>query len=346
MTTQPLDVQLLGLRPLELIPRIELGAVVESAFNWLKTNFDAFFDALARVIGVPTDGLIELLQAPPPVVMVLIFALIGLLLRGWRFALGALFGLLLIVSMDQWEAAMETLALVVVASVIAIVIGIPVGIWAARVRAASTAVRPLMDLMQTMPALVWLVPVVTLFSIGVVPGVVATIIFALPPGVRLTELGIRNVDPEIVEAANAFGAKPRQTLFGVQLPLALPTIMAGINQVIMLALSMAVIAGLVGAAGLGGQVTAALATLNLGLGFEAGISVVILAIFLDRLTMAIGQGRANPGLLSLVFRRRTDPSKPLVTAGAEEPAAGIERAHDMNHPEPTQISTSTMERTS
>lgn len=241
---------------------------------------------------------------------------------------------------------METLALVVVASVIAIVIGIPVGIWAARMRAASTAIRPVMDLMQTMPALVWLVPVVTLFSIGVVSGVIATIIFALPPGVRLTELGIRNVDPEIVEAANAFGAKPRQTLFGVQLPLALPTIMAGINQVIMLALSMAVIAGLVGAAGLGGQVTAALATLNLGLGFEAGISVVILAIFLDRLTMAIGQGKSNTGLLSLVLRRRTDPAKPLVTAGAEEPTADTERAHGMNHPEPTQISISTMERTS
>ena len=130
----------------------------------------------------------------------------------------------------------------------------------------------------------WLVPVVTLFSIGVVPGVVATIIFALPPGVRLTELGIRNVDHEIVEAANAFGATPRQTLFGVQLPLAMPTIMAGINQVIMLALSMAVIAGLVGAEGLGGQVTSAIATLDLGLGFEAGLSVVILAIYLDRVT--------------------------------------------------------------
>lgn len=346
MTTPLLDTPPMTLSPLELIPRIEFGAAVESGFNWLKTNFEWFFDGLGTVIGVPTDGLIELLQAPPPVAMVLIFALIGLLLRGWKFALGALFGLLLIVSMDQWEAAMETLALVVVASVIAIVIGIPVGIWAARMRAASTAIRPVMDLMQTMPALVWLVPVVTLFSIGVVSGVIATIIFALPPGVRLTELGIRNVDPEIVEAANAFGAKPRQTLFGVQLPLALPTIMAGINQVIMLALSMAVIAGLVGAAGLGGQVTAALATLNLGLGFEAGISVVILAIFLDRLTMAIGQGKSNTGLLSLVLRRRTDPAKPLVTAGAEEPTADSERAHGMNHPEPTQISISTMERTS
>lgn len=341
MIIQPLDLQ-----PLDLVPRIELGAVLEQAFNWMKTNFDGFFDALASIIGVPTDGLIELLQAPSPVVMVLIFALIGLLLRGWKFALGALFGLLLIVSMDQWEPAMETLALVLVASVVAVVIGIPVGIWAARVRAASAAIRPLMDLMQTMPALVWLVPVVTLFSIGVVPGVVATIIFALPPGVRLTELGIRNVDPEIVEAANAFGAKPRQTLFGVQLPLALPTIMAGINQVIMLALSMAVIAGLVGAAGLGGQVTAALATLNLGLGFEAGISVVILAIFLDRLTMAIGQGKASTGVLSLLLRRRSTPARQLVADDTEGATAEPEGKQGMNLLQPKQISISTMERTS
>jgi glycine betaine/proline transport system permease protein len=154
-----------------------------------------------------------------------------------------------------------------------------------------------------MPAFVWLVPVVTLFSIGVVPGVVATIIFALPPGVRLTELGIRNVDSEVVEAANAFGATPRQTLFGVQLPLAMPTIMAGVNQVIMLALSMAVIAGLVGAEGLGGEVTEAIATLNIGLGFEAGLSVVMLAIYLDRVTASIGQSN-DGGALGLWRRNK------------------------------------------
>jgi ABC-type proline/glycine betaine transport system permease subunit len=244
-----------------------------------------------------------------------IFALIGLLVRGWIFAIGSLLGFLLIIGMDQWTAAMQTLALVLVASVIAVIIAIPVGILAARKRGASAVIRPLMDLMQTMPAFVWLVPVVTLFSIGVVPGVIATIIFALPPGVRLTELGIRNVDHEIVEAANAFGATPRQTLFGVQLPLALPTIMAGVNQVIMLALSMAVIAGLVGAEGLGGQVTSAIATLDLGLGFEAGLAVVILAIYLDRVTAGIGQGTHKTGLARLFARKqRRSPEEEEATA--------------------------------
>jgi glycine betaine/proline transport system permease protein len=157
----------------------------------------------------------------------------------------------------------------------------------------SRAVRPVMDLMQTMPAFVWLVPVVTLFGIGVSAGLVATVIFALPPGVRFTELGIRQVDAEVVEAGHAFGATPRQILRGIQLPLALPTVMAGINQVIMLALSMAVIAGLVGGGGLGSEVTSAIARLDIGLGFEAGIGVVILAIYLDRVTASVGSGRSG-----------------------------------------------------
>ena len=297
------------------IPKIEIGKWISSFFDWLTTNLSGFFDAVSSIVGGAVDGIIWLLQAPNPILLAVLFALIGLVVKGWRFALGSLLGLLLIISMDQWDAAMQTLALVVVSTVVAIIIAIPLGILAARKRAASAALRPIMDLMQTMPAFVWLVPVVTLFGIGVVPGVIATIIFALPPGVRLTELGIRNVDHEIVEAANAFGATPRQTLFGVQLPLALPTIMAGVNQVLMLSLSMAVVAGLVGAEGLGGQVTSAIATLDLGLGFEAGISVVILAIFLDRLTAAIGQGKARHGLLRYLPRKRREE------AAEEQPAA-------------------------
>lgn len=212
---------------------------------------------------------------------------------------------------------MQTLALVVFATVVAVIIAVPLGIAAARSDKVSTAVRPVMDLMQTMPAFVWLVPVVTLFSIGVVPGVVATIIFALPPGVRLTELGIRQVDPEVVEAGHAFGTSPGQILRGIQLPLALPTVMAGINQVIMLALSMAVIAGLVGAGGLGGVVTSSIARLDVGLGFEGGLAVVILAIYLDRLTASIGQ---RSGRRRLPWRRRTS-SAPGQAAPAAEPAA-------------------------
>jgi glycine betaine/proline transport system permease protein len=305
--------------PLIEVPRIPIGATINGFFEWLTDNMDSFFDAISDVGEAVVEGLIGVLQAPDPLLLAAIFALLGLLVRGWRFAVLALLGLLLIDSMGQWNAAMETLALVVVATAVAVVIGIPLGIVAARSRRASAAFKPVLDLMQTMPAFVWLVPVVTLFSIGVVPGVVATIIFALPPGVRLTELGIRNVDAETVEAANAFGATPRQTLLGVQLPLAMPTIMAGINQVIMLALSMAVIAGLVGAEGLGGAVTEAIATLNLALGFEAGLSVVMLAIYLDRVTASIGQGHS--GRLLILWRRRRKPV-------GEEESATDETRHE------------------
>jgi glycine betaine/proline transport system permease protein len=298
------------------VPRIPVGERIQDFFDWLTTNLEGFFDAITTIGDTTVDTLITWLQAPDPVIAALIFALIGMLVRGWKFAIFALIGLLFIISMEQWDAAMQTLALVVVATAVAVVIAIPLGVLAARSQHASAVFQPIMDLMQTMPALVWLVPVVTMFSIGVVPGVVATIIFALPPGVRLTELGIRNVDAEIVEAAEAFGSTPRQTLLGVQLPLAMPTIMAGINQVIMLALSMAVIAGLVGAEGLGGQVTQALATLDLGLGFEAGLSVVILAIYLDRVTASIGQGDSTG--LGLLRRKRGSSIEDVSVADEEQ----------------------------
>jgi glycine betaine/proline transport system permease protein len=300
------------------VPTIPVGRRIEDFFEWLTDNMGGFFDLVTDVVGAAVEGLISVLEAPDPVLLAVIFALLGLLVRGWKFAVIALLGLLFIVSMGQWGAAMQTLALVVVATVVAVLIAIPLGVLAARSQHASAVLRPILDLMQTMPALVWLVPVVTLFSIGVVPGVVATIIFALPPGVRLTELGIRNVDAEVVEAAQAFGSTPRQTLFGVQLPLAMPTIMAGVNQVIMLALSMAVIAGLVGGGGLGGQVTGALATLNLGLGFEAGLSVVVLAIYLDRVTASIGQGGSGGGLGSLRRKRASSIDDDSIAEDAEE----------------------------
>ncbi len=287
-------------------PRIPVGARIQDFFDWMTNHLDWLFQFITDVGSATADGLISVLTDLDPVVMAVVFALIGLLVRGWRFALVALAGLFLIVSMDQWDTSMQTLALVLVSTIVAVAISIPLGVVAARSNRASAVLKPVMDLMQTMPAMVWLVPVVTMFSIGVVPGIVATIIFALPPGVRLTELGIRNVDEEVVEAAQAFGATPRQTLFGVQLPLALPTIMAGVNQVIMLALSMAVIAGLVGAEGLGGQVTEAIARLDLGLGFEAGLSVVVLAIYLDRVTHSIGQGSSG-SLISLWRRSHPEP---------------------------------------
>ncbi|UMG93598.1 ABC transporter permease subunit [Nocardioides sp. TF02-7] len=185
-------------------------------------------------------------------------------------------------------------------------------------------VRPVMDLMQTMPAFVWLVPVVSLFGLDIAAGVVATVIFALPPGVRLTELGIRQVDAEVVEAGHAFGATPRQILREVQLPLAMPTVMAGVNQVIMLALSMAVIAGLVGAGGLGGAVTTSISRLDVGLGFEAGLSVVVLAIFLDRVTAGAGGRKPGQGRLRSLLVRATGRRTPAEAAPAAEVVADAE----------------------
>ncbi|MBG6191162.1 glycine betaine/proline transport system permease protein [Arthrobacter sp. CAN_A212] len=277
----------------EIVPRIPVGEGIETVFDWVDDTLGSFFTSVRDVILGATDGLADALNTPAPLVMVILFSLLALLVKDWKFALVAFVGLVFVIGVDQWENAMTTLALVLIATFIALVIAIPLGVVAAKSDSMSNAIRPVMDLMQTMPAFVWLVPVVTLFSIGVAGGVVATVIFALPPGVRLTELGIRQVDSEVVEAGHAFGSTPGQILRGIQLPLALPTIMAGVNQVIMLALSMAVIAGLVGAGGLGGAVTSSISQLDIGLGFEAGLSVVVLAIFLDRATAGVGDGRSD-----------------------------------------------------
>ncbi|HEY1179010.1 MAG TPA: ABC transporter permease subunit, partial [Phytomonospora sp.] len=184
--------------------------------------------------------------------------------------------------------AMQSLAVVAVASVLAVAIGVPIGVWAARGPVASAVVRPVLDFMQTLPVFVYLIPAVFFFGIGLVPGVVATTVFAVPPAVRLTELGIRQVDKEVVEAGESFGASPAAILGRIKLPLAMPTIMAGVNQVIMLALSMVVIAGMVGAEGLGSVIKESVDRLLIGKGFTAGAAVVVLAIFLDRLTDALG----------------------------------------------------------
>jgi glycine betaine/proline transport system permease protein len=309
------------------VPRINVGDWFESLFDKITTNFEGLFDAISSVIEWGVETLVTILEAPDPVVLAVLFGLLGLLVCGWRFALIAVVGLVFVISMEQWVTAMETLALVLVATIVAVLIGVPMGVLAARNQRVSAVVKPILDLMQTMPAFVWLVPVIVLFGIGYVPGVVATIIFALPPGVRFTELGIRNVDAEVVEAAHAFGSTSRQTLFGVQLPLAMPTIMAGINQVIMLALSMAVIAGLVGAGGLGGEVTAAIATGNLGLAFEAGLTVVILAVYLDRVTASFGAG----GVLSRLRRKPAESvDEESTTDETEFEEAGESSVPDMH----------------
>ena len=285
------------------VPRIPVGDWINDAFDWIKENFDSFFDTLSDAMESSVEWIIDVLTSPAPLVMVAIFAVLAWLARDWKLAIGTFLGMAFIISMEQWDNAMQTLALVVVATLASLVIGIPLGILAARWDGFSRVVRPVMDLMQTMPAFVWLVPVVILFSIGIPAGVVATVIFALPPGVRLTELGIRQVDAEVVEAGHTFGATPRQILREVQLPLAMPTVMAGVNQVIMLALSMAVIAGLVGAEGLGGAVTTSISRLQVGLGFEAGLSIVVLAIFLDRVTAAAGNRSPGGGRIRQLRNR-------------------------------------------
>ncbi|WP_396667329.1 ABC transporter permease [Microbacterium sp. R86528] len=273
--------------------RLPIGDWVEAFIDVLTEALSGFFAVVRAVFLGFYDAVDFVLSTPAYWIIIPLIALLAWWVKGWKLALGSVIGLLLIVSVGQWENAMDTLALVLVASTIAVVISVPVGILGARNDLASRIIRPILDFMQTMPAFVYLIPALILFRVGVVPGIVATIVFAMAPGVRLTELGIRGVDKEVVEAGQAFGASPGRILRQIQLPLAMPSIMAGVNQVIMLSLSMVVIAGMVGAGGLGGEVVAALNRINVGLGFEAGLAVVILAIILDRITGAFAAGRTK-----------------------------------------------------
>ena len=305
------------------LPEIPLGDVVEQGVGWVKSTFPTLLAGISDGFNAASEGLTDVLTLLPALVMVVLFALLAFVLRSWKFAIFVVLGMGLIISMQMWSLAMQTLSMVLVATLVAVIIAIPVGILASKNTVVSAIVRPILDFMQTMPALVYLVPVVIFFSIGYAPGVVATIIFAMAPGVRLTELGIRQVDAETVEAGQAFGGTSGQILRGIQLPLGLPTIMAGVNQVIMLGLSMAVLAGFVGAPGLGKTVTSALSTVNVSLGFEAGLAIVILAIFLDRITGAVGQ--ENKGsLIGMVRRRRAATAKLRAHTMTEQDGSHVE----------------------
>ncbi|WP_134323981.1 ABC transporter permease [Cumulibacter soli] len=271
-----------------LNPSIPFGDWVSDAIDWITSTFSAVFDFIKLVLEGFHEGLFWILSEPPYYVIILVFAALAWWGRGWQLAVFTAVGFYLIRGFDQWTNAMNTIALVIVSVVIALLIAIPLGIWAARNDVVSRIVKPILDLMQTMPALVYLIPVIIIFAVGPTPGAVATVVFSLPPGVRLTELGIRGVDKEVVEAGQAFGSTPGRILRQIQLPLAMPTIMAGVNQVIMLAMSMVVLAGMAGAKGLGGEVVAALSRSQVSLGVEAGLAVVIIAIYLDRLSNSIG----------------------------------------------------------
>lgn len=266
------------------VPRIPLGDWVEVALDWILAVLGGFFTFIRSILVQAYELLLWILITPEWWIVTLVLAGLGWWLRSWQLALGTVIGFVVIVGVNQWANAMSTLSLVAIATLIAVIMAIPLGIFASKSHAASKVLRPLMDFIQTMPPMVYLIPALVIFRVGVVPGMVATVIFAMAPGVRFTELGIRGVDAEVVEAGKAFGSPPGKILRQIQLPLAMPTIMAGVNQIIMLSLSMVVIAGMVGAGGLGGEVVASLNRINAGLGFESGLAVVILAMYLDRLT--------------------------------------------------------------
>ncbi|MEV4948679.1 ABC transporter permease/substrate binding protein [Streptomyces sp. NPDC053755] len=291
------------------MPRLPLGQWVDSAVDWLQVQLSWLFDAISTAVTGLYDGIDAVLSAPEPLLFAGILAVVAWWLRGLTAGVLAFAGFALVDSIELWDDAMSTLSLVLVATLVTLVIAVPLGIWAARSTTVSAVLRPVLDFMQTMPAMVYLIPGIIFFGVGVVPGIIATIVFALPPGVRMTELGIRQVDGELVEAAEAFGTSPRATLLRVQLPLALPTIMAGVNQVIMLGLSMVVIAGMVGGGGLGGAVYRAIGNVDIGLGFEAGISIVILAMYLDRITGALGRQVSPLGRRSLAKARAAVASR-------------------------------------
>ena len=267
-----------------MFPKVPLDRWVESFVDWLSANLSGVFDFLSFLINGLVESFSTALHSIPALLLVAIFAAIAFKLGKWPMAAFTAIGLLLIVNLGFWDETMDTLALVLSSAFISIVFGIPLGILCSRSKAAAQTVTPVLDFMQTMPAFVYLIPAVMFFGLGVVPGVIASVIFAVPPTIRLTHLGIRQVPSELGEAADAFGSTPTKKLLKVELPLAWPTIMAGINQTIMLSLSMVVIASMIGAQGVGASVYRAVTQLKIGEGFEAGLAVVIVAIILDRFT--------------------------------------------------------------
>jgi glycine betaine/proline transport system permease protein len=271
--------------------RLPLGELVERGVDWLLENAAPVFDAATLVIGTVTETLADILLAIPLPALALVLVLMAWWRVGWRFAVFTLTSVAIIAGVDLWSDTVQTLALVLSATVFSLTVGLPLGIWAARSDRVDRVLRPILDFMQTMPAFVYLIPAAMLFGLGTVPGTVATIIFSMPPAVRLTCLGIRQVPRELVEAGIAFGCTPGQLLVKVQIPIAAPSIMAGVNQNIMLALSMVVIASMIGAGGLGTVVLSGIQRLDVGLGFEGGIGVVLLAIVLDRITQSFGRLR-------------------------------------------------------
>lgn len=272
------------------IPKIPLGEWVDSFVAWLTIALGGLFTFITNVIDGLLDIIVNVLSVGPPIVLILILTLLVTYTSRWPLGVFTFISLLLIDNLGYWDSSIQTLAIVLLSGLLTIIIGVPLGIWCSQRKTVQSIVTPILDFMQTMPAFVYLIPSILFFGIGVVPGIIASFIFAISPTIRMTNLGIQKVPNDLIEAANAFGSSTSQKLFKVQLPLATPTIMAGINQSIMLALSMVVTASLVGAPGLGADVYRAVSQIDVGQGFEAGLSIVFIAIVLDRIT----QNLRNP----------------------------------------------------
>ncbi|ANS73444.1 glycine/betaine ABC transporter [Paenibacillus yonginensis] len=276
-----------------MLPKLPLSDWIQSLVDWMSAHLGPLFDGISTVIEGIVDFFADIFLLPHPFLFIVILGVIAYYAGKLPLALFSMIGFLLVYDLGYWTQTMNSLALVITSGLISILFGIPIGIWCAYKKSVSSVIIPLLDFMQTMPAFVYLLPAVTFFSLGVVPGVIASVIFAIPPTIRLTRLGIMQVSGELVEAADAFGSTPMQKLFKVQLPLSLPTLMAGVNQTIMLSLSMVVIASMIGAQGIGAEVYRAVTQLQIGKGFEAGIVVVVLAIVLDRLSQNLIKPRTK-----------------------------------------------------
>lgn len=269
--------------------RIPIGAYVEKIIDWLTVNLAPFFTGIKNGLLAIVNGFEFIFNGIPFFILIALLAVLAWRLAGRGTGIFTAVGLLLIVSMNLWHQTMQTLALVFTATLIALLLGLPLGIWMSRSDRANSIIRPILDFMQTMPAFVYLIPAVYFFDLGVVPGAVATVIFAMPPVVRLTSLGIRQVPSDVVEASKAFGSTSGQLLWKVQIPMAMPTILAGLNQTILLSLSMVVISAMIGAGGLGNVVLQGITQMKMGQGFEGGLAVVILAMVIDRITQSLGK---------------------------------------------------------
>ncbi len=264
--------------------KIPVGKAAKTVFDWMNDNLGGLFDAISTGLEAMIDGILWLLQTPHPFIIIALFvALTWFLQKNWKVCLGVVIGFLFILNQGYWEETTESLTLILSACVVCMGLGVPIGIAAAHRPKRYRAMVPVLDLMQTLPTFVYLIPAIVFFGLGMVPGLIATVIFVLPAPIRLTHLGVSSTPQALMEAATAFGATPKQRLWKVELPYAFPQIMAGLNQTIMLSLSMVVIAALVGANGLGVPVVRALNSVNTALGFESGFIIVVVAILLDRM---------------------------------------------------------------